>query len=630
MTYNKFRIFYGISYRKQDALMASDRPFSREQDHTTRGGRDLRLLWGEAAVVQALTGNLAGVLDAAGQPTAVALAPEDQDGRGLVPADFLPGQIFPPASVATAAGQRRFNTAEYVTLITPSEEKSATFNISRTYGKTEASLTGSVNQRHSVRSQAPPASAPSADTLVPAAYNPFGQDVQVGLVHTGFGPVRSTDRSTSGQLGLGLSGILSGSWRWNADLGGRWSRAKQQVGDLDRDALADALASPDPTQRFNPFGDDPINALLYPDLTVVRASMTESSSIRLDGFAQGNVGTLKGGPIRLTLRGDFNHQIRDKTYENPASPVTGEERRRDNNQGINANLNLPWVGQKNPLRWARRLETTLGGGYSARSSIDGGTMNGRFDLRWTPLTTWTLGGSYDVTRHAPSRFLADATSLTGETLIDPLRSPATTTDVLVTEHDFDGAVRARSERLRLNTQIEPAFLPGLQITVSYDRQQRRDLTSSRFEAQDLIYNELTFSGRVTRAVPTEDDQRLGQPGRITSIDTTPSDRAAQESSGLSWEIRYRRKSERLGQVTVSTSVRHSLSRSYELVPGVPFVFESGNDLNPPDWTLQSRASWSRRGWRVSANFRYVDEVQSGGLLQPAVAQLSLQGGYRYP
>ncbi|HWA28008.1 MAG TPA: hypothetical protein VG734_20320 [Lacunisphaera sp.] len=664
----KLRAFYALTYRKQDALLASDRSFSRNQDHTALGGRDLRLLWGEDAVVQAVSGNLAGVLDANGQPTSVALAPTGSDGRGLTPADFLSAQVFAPASVATAAGQRRFNTADFVMLTSPSESKSATFNLSRTFGKKgEISLNGGVTRRDGHRTLAPPVTSASRDTLVPAAYNPFGQDVEVGLVHPGFGPVRQNDRNTTAQLGLSVVNQFSDAWQWHATLGSRWGQSRQEVRDLDRAALAAALASPDPARRFNPFGDDPINAQLYPELAVLRTSGTDSASLEAEAFLRGEFGQLKGGPMRLTLRGQFEESTRDRSYENPTSAPTGELHRRDNSQSLHAGLSFPWFGSQRgagrggrsgggsrgggfagggfggngggrragggrgagPAAWSQRLETSVDTTYATRSSIDGGTLTGRFGVNWAPIRALSLRANYDVTQHAPSRFIADAAPLTGETLIDPLRSPSTTADVFVTEHDFEGAVRARSERKRLSATFEAPAVPGLQFVVSYDDQQREDLTSSEFRAQDLIYNELTFPGRVVRAAPTADDLRLGQPGRIISVDTTPSDRATQESSGLTWQLSYRRRSEQLGMFNFSASARQSLTSRYELVPGVPFVFESDNDLNPPDWTLQTRASWSQSGWRISANYRFVDEVRSGTIVQAATHRLGLQFGYRF-
>lgn len=622
---------YGLSYRRQDALLASDRDFSRDQDHTSRGGTDLRLLWGDTAVVRAVTGLLpGGVLDANGQPTAVALVPAGQDGRSLAPDDFLPAQVFPPATVATAAGQRRFNTAEYLTLVTPSEEKSATFDLSRDLSpRLRISLTGEISERTATRGLAPPVTAASPATVVPAAYNPFGQDVQVGLVHTGFGPVRQEDRRTNAQLGLNVSGRWAETWRWHASLGGRWTRSRQDVADLDRAAFAAALAADDPAQRFNPFGDDPRNAALYPQLTVDRASATDNSSTHFNFGSHGEVAALPGGPARLTLNGEFGDDLRDRRYFNPAGPVTTAGRRRENRQSGSISAALPWFGQKNGRTWLRRLETHFNARYGTESGVPGGTINGRLNVLWSPHRAFSLRGTYGADRRAPSRFIADAPALTGETFIDPRRFPATATDVLLLERDFDGAVRARGRQLMLSASFEPPFVPGLSLNAAYDRQEREDLTSSAFRAQDLIYNELTLPGRIVRAAPTEDDLRLGQPGRIVSVDRTPSDRAAQESSGLRWSVHYRRRSETLGYLNFNLNVRHALTQRYEVVPGVPFVFESGNALHPPDWTAQGRFNWNRKGWRLGASYRFVAATRSGTIEQPATRRFGVDLGYRF-
>lgn len=627
---DKLRVVYSVGYKKQEALLASDRAFSRNQDHTLLGGQDLRLLWGETAVVQAVSGNLAGFFDVNGQATSVALVPENQNGQGLTPGDFLSPQIFPPAAGATAAGQRRFNTAGYRTLVTPSEEKSATFEITRPIGKRiEVSLSGSVTDKDATRSLAPPVTGVSGDTLVPAAYNPFGQDVQIGMVHAGFGPVRQSDSGTAVQLGLNLSGKWANTWQWSTTLGGRWNRATQQVIDLDRDKFAASLVNPDAAQRFNPFGNDPHNAVLYPDLAVVRSSQSQSDAARLDLSTHGDLFKLKGGPVRLVVNGHYNQQVRTKTYENQDRPDTGDTHRRDNSQGSTASLNLPWVGEPNARPWARRLENQLTVGYSSRSSSQGGTLNGRFGLRWSPHRALSLRANYSITERAPSRFVAEAQPLVGETLIDPRRFPATAPDVQLVERDFDGTVRARGEQLVLGASVEPPFIPGLEVSFTYDRQQQHRLTGSVFKPQDLIYNELTFPGRIVRAAPSEDDLRLGQPGQIVSIDTTPSDDAEQEASGVALSLRYRRKTEHHGIFLLTTSLRHPLTRRYEVLPGIPFVFESGNDLNPPDWTMQSQLSWNWNGWRIRMNFQFVDQVVSGALIQPATKELGVQLGYRF-
>ena len=630
ITHNKFRLTYGLSFKKQQALLASDRSFSNNQDHTLLGGRDLRLLWGDTAVVQAVTGDLAGAVDTSGHATAVALVPENQNGRGLTPGDFLSPRIFPPASEATAAGQRRFDTSAFRTLIAPSEEKALTFELSRPLtDKIGASLSGSATSKEATRTLPPPVTPVSAETLVPAAYNPFGQDVEVGLVHAGFGPVRQTDKSTALQLGFALNGRWATTWRWNVTIGEKWNRTTQHVIDLDQEKFSAALSASDPALRFNPFGNDPRNAALYPSLAVDRSSVAQLSNARLNLSANGDVMALPGGPMRLIVRGIYSDQSSSKTYGNRGDFNATDTNRHENGQSVVGTLHLPWAGGQHTWAWLRRLDTQLTTGYSSRSSSSGGSLNERFGLLWSPHRSLSVNASYGLRLQAPSVFVADLQPLVGETLIDPRRIPATATEVELVTRDFNGTGRTRSDQMLLSTMFEPTWLPGMQLSATYDRQARENLTSSAFKPQDLIYNELTLPGRVIRAAPSETDIELGQPGRIVRIDTTPTDGARQESSGLAFSLRYRLTSESLGQFRLMVSARHPLTRRYEVVSGVPFIFESDNQLNPPDWTTQAQFFWHRKSWHVTTSARHVEQIVSGSIVQPATTALRVQVGYRF-
>jgi iron complex outermembrane receptor protein len=630
VTHNKLRVTYGLSYKKQQPLMASDRSFSADQDHMPWGGTDLRLLWGDTAVVQAVNGYLPGVVDARGQPTAVALVPENSAGTALLPNDFISPQIFPPAAAATAAGQRRFDSSAYRTLIVPSEDKSLTFEISRPLGeRVEVSLSGAATSERATRSLAPPVTPVSGKTVVPAAYNPFGHDVEVGLVHRGFGPVRETDQGTAAQLGFALNGRWATTWHWNFTLGEKWNRTTQHVIDLDQDKFAAALAGDDPALRFNPFGDELHNVALYPSLAVDRSSVAESSDARLNLSANGDVMPLPGGPMRLVVRGSYSDQTHSKSYENPGDFNAVDTHRHENGESVVGTFFLPWAGQKNNWPWLHRLDTHFTTGYSARSSSSGGSLNSRFGLLWSPHQALSVNATYGVRLQAPAHFVADLQPLVGETLIDPRRFPSTATDVELIARDFDAAARTRSDQMLLSATFEPAWWSGLQLSATYDRQERENLTSAGFKPQDLIYNELTLPGRVIRAAPDETDLALGQPGHIVSIDTTPADGARQESSGLALSLRYRLVSQTLGQFRLMASARHPLTRRYEVVRGIPFVFESDNQLNPPDWTEQGMLLWNRKGWNANASLRHVDEIVSGNIVQPSTTVLGVQVGYRF-
>ncbi|WP_438480217.1 hypothetical protein [Oleiharenicola lentus] len=626
-TQGKNRLIFTLNYKEQTSLFASERSFSSNQNHEALGGTDLRLLWGERAVVQAVAGNLAGIVDASGNPVPVALVPET--GIATAPAQFLAGQIRPPFVTLTAAGQRRFDTADYLMLVSPSEQTGINLNFSRPLNKaTRFSVAASLNETRSGRISAPPVTPSSAGTRVAAAFNPFGQDVLIGLVHTGFGPVQTHSESTNAQFGINLAGQFTGRWKWNTSLGTRWSDVSQSATDLDLQKFSASLNAADPALRFNPFGDDARNAVLYPALTVVRSNDNTTLNSKLEVSASGPAFAAPGGDANLVLRGNYSDQLQERTYRNARGLADSTINRHPNSESASATLMLPWFSETNARRALRRLETEFTSNFSDRSSVSPTTKQ-RAGLVWSPAKPLMFQGSYAASWVAPIRYVAEEQALVTATLIDPHRSSGTASEVQVTSRDFDGTAKARTEEMVFSASIEPTFLDGLQLTVTYDEDRQHDLASSRFEAQDLIYNEAAFPTRITRAMPNAADLALGEPGTIIAVDTTPVEGGEKSSSGLSLSVEYRKNSESLGHFRFSISARHPLTSTYEIQPGVPFLFERDTEFNPPDWTTQTRLSWSKGPWQISTHVRYTDEIISPTFVTPPTTEIDLRFGYKF-
>ncbi|MGH8017228.1 MAG: hypothetical protein ACREIA_02910 [Opitutaceae bacterium] len=336
----KFRAFVSVEHRSDSALLASGRPFSREQDHTARGGRDLRLPWGYPAVVEARSGAFAGFADEEGNPVSALLVPEGQDGFALDAGDFLPGD---PGLGSGAADQRRFNSSDYRMLVSPSERTGGSVGLNHAFGpRLNLGFEASYSETNDTDPGAPPVSSASDETLVPAAYNPFGQDVEVGLVHVEFGPTRELSRSRRTEGGIKAGGRLGESWKWSGGFGYRHDASREAARDLDRERFTDALAASDPAARFNPFGDaraGPVNAHLYPGLTIERARDQTTEQTRFDArheIAPGVPFLDEGGsrynPADWRVRGHFswanggwNASLRvSHTSARPATATGGE------------------------------------------------------------------------------------------------------------------------------------------------------------------------------------------------------------------------------------------------------------------------------------------------------------------
>src|SRR5690606_9528320 len=88
-------------------------------------------------------------------------------------------------------------------------------------------------------------------TVVPAALNPFGQDIMVGMVHAEFGPIWQKSHTKAHNALLGLRGAFGESWQWDTAAGWQQQRFSQLTRDFFGTPLTNALAS----GALNPFID---------------------------------------------------------------------------------------------------------------------------------------------------------------------------------------------------------------------------------------------------------------------------------------------------------------------------------------------------------------------------------------
>ncbi len=632
VTRGKFRAFFSFERRSTHALLASDRAFSREQDHTARGGRDLRLSWGYPAVAQALSGVLEGLTDANGDPVAAALAPEGQNGSALVAGDFLPADS---GIGAGAADQRRFNTSAYRMLIAPRERVGGSLGFSYAVSpRLNLSFEASRTETDASNISAPPVSPASARTLVPAAYNPFGQDVRVGLVHVEFGPTREQSKSRRSEAGLKAGGRLGESWKWNAGAGYRRDASLETAWILDPDKFAASLAASDPAARFNPFGDarsGPVNAHLYPDLTVERARRQTTESTRVDLSANGPVWRAPGGPAVASLRGRHQTRSRERQWENAFGRDEPEDSHKRSGESLSASTNIPLFGADNSRLMLRRLEVEVSGEYD-RDSEGGSEREGELGFVWAPARWIVWRANLDVDSESASRYVEEPVKrIVGRTLIDPRRGSMVVTDVEEFVTPVIDAPPEESVRRSLGFTLEPSRLPGFRLSMDYDVRARRGLFEDDFKPQDIVNNEAAFPDRVVRAAPTAEEAASGLPGRILAVDTTPGSVGRAESSDIDLRLDYRARSERWGRIRLSTDIRRMLDAWHEIAPGVPFLDEGSSRYNPADWRVRGRFSWANHGWNFSLHVTHTSALAAtatGGEI-PAYTNVNLNAGYRF-
>ncbi len=626
----KLRVLFALNASRRSELLATARDFSANQDHTSWGGSDLRLAWGSPAVVRAVSGNLPGITDSLGNPVPTALVPEGQNGLALAPGQFIAGGL-------EASGLRRFDTARYRQLVSPSRQIGSTFDVSYpVFGeRLRVSLSGSLTHSESDRIGAPPVTSASSRTLVPAAYNPFGQDVQVGLVHTEFGPTRQQSSSDRGQLGLKLNGKITRSWSWNAGIAYRRDESAQTATDLDTAALTASLASSDPATRFNPFGDPaagPVNAHLYPSLTFNRSSDTTRNNTRIDLSTNGTLVENWAGPISLALQGGYQTDSRTRLSQGApgtSSPVSHFESEARN---VSTSLNIPLASRRNAYPFLNRVETRLSARYSTQDDGAEGT-GGDLGFVWSPIRPLLFRARHSHNSITASRDVSDRReTLVPETLLDPRRDNATT-EAQIVVRDLANFDPEKNIRQTLGISFEPPFsvTKGLRLSASHQTRERRDRIQRRFDPQDIVNNETAFPGRVTRTAPNAEDISLGRPGAIAAVDTTPANTGRTEQSSLDLDIEYSLPTQRFGRIRFSGSAEHEISSIEEIAPGVPFINDGGGRSSRPEWEFRGTTSWNFKAWMASLRVDYTGEIEPAarGEGVPAQTLVTLNTGWRF-
>ncbi|HYC71898.1 MAG TPA: hypothetical protein VEB66_11865, partial [Opitutaceae bacterium] len=616
--HGRLRALYSVRASKRDAVTADARDFSREQDRRAGGGRDFRTPWGEAPVIRAATGPLAGLTDATGAPVSTARV-ADGAGAPVGPGDFIgvPGD---------AAGQRHFNTSPYLYLGAPSEQRSGNLELQYAAGpRLNFSLTTSAQASGSVRRGPPPVTAASAATRVPAAFSPFGQDLEVGLVHTGFGPAIQRSRARLAQVALGAHGRWGEEWRWNAQLGWRRRETARTVRDLDPAKLTAALAALDPAERFDPFVPS-ANARLYPDLAVERRQDSHGDETDVRFRAHGPIAAgWSPGPLRATFGGQARYRRDERIFRDIAGVEDGTLRDEDRGYGLDASTEVPLLPRERP--GLRRLEARITGGIAGR---DNGGMDRRVEasLLWSPVRSVAIRLNLERSRSDPGALDdGDDSDITlAETLDDPRRVPAVAQNVQVITRREAQADAGEGEERELSVTFAPAAVKGLRLMVRYEEEVDRNSSGPTLDPQDVIDNEAALPGRIVRAEPTESDLALGQPGALLSIDATAAQVATRERARVNFSAEYRREHPQ-GVFRFSASARRLLRSRYELQSGVPFLSNSDGPSNSPGWSGQGGVSWQRAGWTASVQVRHSSANERRTV--PSMTDLGVSCGYRF-
>jgi iron complex outermembrane recepter protein len=662
----KLRGSVSIDYYNRSALKADQRPFSASQNHTAiiKGydpvtgaplyGSNYLLNWGYPATVQARSGNLAGILGPTGLPTRVALTPDGLTAPPTTTDGFVGVSSPNPATPAEPSRARTGNTAAFLDLIPPSERAGTSLRL--TYKlPADLELYGSLLHTRSDGSSSgqPPAFAVAAftgsgrvATIVPAAYNPFNQDVLVGMIAYEFGAIRQNLSNRSLNSTLGITGFAAKSWRWDLAVGWQQQDFARSTRDFNPALVTAALANPDPALRINPFIDAraagaPSQADLWENMARYIRFDGLSELLTIDFATDGEVLTWRGGEVRMAAGFYFEHAAIDNRSVTPSAtliPVDTivESSGSADSFAVFSELMIPFVSEADAKPWLERLDLQLALRHEDRGSAGSATVP-KFGVSWVPVKSLLLRAGYTEGFRAPglTETLARLNDFNSNALIDPRRGNAQSSGVLVTRAANPNLRPETSQSLYCGLLFEPSWLPGFELDVSYYVTKQNDIIQILTE-QVLVNNEASFPDRVVRADPDPSDIANGWPGRILSVNRSLLNFGRSENHSLDFMAHYRMPQSRFGKFTLSINASHTLKSLREITPGVAPIDDLGDTFSPPKWRLGGSVNWSGGNYNASLFASHLSSFGSnraGSLRanQPVPAQLTvdLRVGYTF-
>jgi iron complex outermembrane receptor protein len=318
---------------------------------------------------------------------------------------------------------------------------------------------------------------------------------------------------------------------------------------------------------------------------------------------------MPAGPLAFA----FGVEARKEEFDQIANPaleegnITGfggpikSTRGKDRKQWATfAELNVPIV---------KNLEADVALRYDHYSDF-GSTTNPKFSLRWQPLNTLLLRGSYGTGFLAPSLYelytpqFAGVTQ-TGQT--DPVRCPVTNDTGLDCSTQFgllyggNAALKPEeSEQATFGVVFEP--IPNLSFSLDYFKINLKNAIVNGIAPPVVLGDLNQFGGLVTRG--PEDPNFPGLPGRIQLIDQTYINLGAIRIQGVDIDARYRAPVQPWGRVSFSLSGTYYLRYDAQNPDG-SYTGAVGTALGTvvtgivPRWKHYATATWEQGPWSAT-------------------------------
>jgi len=452
------KVMFAYQYSRGTALPGEDRAYSASADKRPLGGSDLR----------SSSSNPGNILDPFTLNPVFAI-PSGQDGRSLTPNQLLPGVV------------NLQNQVQGRDLLPDKWAHGVFATASQKFGDHfELFAEGRFNYRHTSATERAYDQLLTVPASNPFFVDPFGGMPFVIVAYNflkDLGPVHDTGVTETYTTTVGANTDIAGKWRATLSaFNGRESMRSTAYNEVNFLALDEKLADSDPATAFNPFGSgsntNPATLEAIRQTQVQRAvSGIKSINLSIDGpLADLSIGTPKLA-TGINSRQESLERDVSSPYDRRVTAAFAE-------------LSLPFYS---------RFEFSLASRYEKYSDF-GDTYNPKIGVRWSPIQSLRLRGSWGSSFRAPT--LVDLYDHSQDfAFLFPIvdtHSPTGQSNVLVRTGSNPALHEERAATWTTGVDFAPQSHPGFTASATYyavyykDRiwQPRPPLTPEMLLAQD--------------------------------------------------------------------------------------------------------------------------------------------------
>jgi len=469
------------------------------------------------------------------------------------------------------------------------------------------------------------ATALSVPASNPFYVNPSGGTTPVTVLYNfrqDFGSLATDADVKAGNLMAGVDWEVPSGWTVRGSAGLSLEHERQTTrGFANSDAVATALADPDPATAFNPFGDGSyINSATLAAIRTQTRYLGDSTLKLAQLHAGGPILSLPGGALKLAVGLDYRGQQFDfsLTPINP-SPTQRTDLRR---QVIAAfgELRLPVIGADNRLPGVERLEFSAALRHEHYSDV-GGATTPQFGFSWAPADPVSFRGTWSRAFRAPNLpDRVESANTSGILALPDATAPGHKTQTLIWTGNNAGLQAERGHSWTLGLDLKADSLPGLVVGLTYFNTRlidRVESTPFSFAAlEDPLYSAL-----VTRdPTPAERaavcsrssfqgtaDACLNSPiGAVLDLRLRNAATVTTRGMDLNAEYRVPRVP---GQLKLGLLATELFEFSRADLAGGPTQNLLNTENQPIDLRLRGSASWEYHGFGVAGFVNYTDSYR---------------------